>query len=61
MMNLILAHCIELFLLVRSKSALIKRISDLFHHIVIEIKIMHDQKTHTKHLLCLEQMSHVSS
>ena len=40
-------------------SALIERFADLFHKLVIEIKIMKHGKAHTEAFLCLEKMSDI--
>lgn len=39
--------------------ALVKRVADLLHKVVIEIKVMQNSKAHTEHLLSLEKVADI--
>ena len=56
-----LLHKVQFLLLILSKAPLVKSISDFFHHIIIEIEIMHYHKPQAQHLLCFKKMSYISS
>lgn len=56
-----LSHVIKFFFLIRFEVSGIKRIPDLFHHRIVEIKVMQYTQTHSKHFFCFQQMADVGS